>query len=153
MSQKRVLFFFKSPAAGLTPHFLTRFWRVLAVRAYRGHKTGYQKRLDGRKKQIIRAPQVYQHAKATVLLVLERYMRRGGLTLAAGRVHSKKKKKKKTRNLTSPETHHEIHSSPATQTTSRRRATKHVPCVSPYSPAPIDHGFVEIGLSCSSRNQ
>ena len=37
-------------------------------------------------------------------------------------------------------------SSPATATTSRRRATKHVPRVSPYSPASIDPGFVEIGL-------
>ena len=27
----------------------------------------------------------------------------------------------------------------------RRRATKHVPRVSPYSPASIDPGFVEIG--------
>ena len=31
-------------------------------------------------------------------------------------------------------------------TTSRRRATKHVQRVSPYSPASIDPGFVEIGL-------
>ena len=43
-------------------------------------------------------------------------------------------------------THHEIHIGPATATTSRRRATKHVPRVSPYSPASIDPGFVEIGL-------
>ena len=39
-----------------------------------------------------------------------------------------------------------IRSSPATATTSRRRATKHVPRFSPYSPASIDPGFVEIGL-------
>ena len=45
-----------------------------------------------------------------------------------------------------PKTHHEIYSSPATATTSRQRATKHVPLVSPYSPASIDPGFVEIGL-------
>ena len=45
-----------------------------------------------------------------------------------------------------PETHHEIHSSTATATNSRRRATKHVPRVSPYSPASIDPEFVEIGL-------
>ena len=44
-----------------------------------------------------------------------------------------------------PKTHYEIHSSPATATTSRRRATKHVPRVSPCSPAFIDPGFVEIG--------
>ena len=43
-------------------------------------------------------------------------------------------------------THHEIHSSPATATTSRRRAMKDVPRVSPYSPASIGPGFVEIGL-------
>ena len=30
---------------------------------------------------------------------------------------------------------------PATEATSRRRATKHVPRVSPYSPASIDPGF------------
>ena len=45
-----------------------------------------------------------------------------------------------------PKTHHEIHSSPATATTSRRLATKHVPRVSPYSPASIDPGFVKIAL-------
>ena len=49
--------------------------------------------------------------------------------------------------LAPPKIHHEIHSRPATVTTSRRRATKHVPRVSPYSPASIDPGFVEkIGL-------
>ena len=73
-------------------------------------------------------------------------MRQGGLVLAAGRVRSKKKKRKKKRNPAAPKTHHEIHSSPATATTSRRRATKHVPRVSPYSPASIDPVFVEIGL-------
>ena len=71
-------------------------------------------------------------------------MRQGGLILAAGRVHSKYKK----RNPTTLKTHHEIHSSPATATTLRRRATKHVPRVSPYSHASIDPGFVEIGLAC-----
>ena len=59
----------------------------------------------------------------------------------------KKLKKKKIKKKFAPsKTHHEIHSSPATATTSRRRATKHVPRVSPYSPASIDTGFVEIGL-------
>ena len=75
-------------------------------------------------------------------------MRQGGLILAAGRVHSKRKKlgKKARKNLAASKTHHEIHSSPATATTSRQRVTKHVPRVSPYSPASIDPGFVEIGL-------
>ena len=58
----------------------------------------------------------------------------------------KKKEKKKTRNPAAPKTHCEIHRSPATATTSRRRATKHVSRVSPYSPASTDPGFVEIGL-------
>ena len=62
-------------------------------------------------------------------------------------VRRKKKSTKKTRkNPVAPKTHHEIHSSPATTTTSRRHATKHVPRVSPYLPASIDPGFVEIGL-------
>ena len=76
-------------------------------------------------------------------------MRQGGLILAAGRVRSKKKKNRKnktTKNSAAPKTHHEIHSSPATATPSRRRATKHVPRVSPYLLASIDPGFVEIGL-------
>ena len=64
------------------------------------------------------------------------------------RFRSKKKKrgKQKTKNPAALKTHHEIHSSPATATTSRRRAAKHVPRVSPYSPASVDPGFVEIGL-------
>ena len=75
-------------------------------------------------------------------------MRQGGVILAAGLVRSKKKnrKKKKHEKIRPPQTHHEIHSSPATATTSRRLATKDVPRVSPYSPASIDPGFVEIGL-------
>ena len=72
---------------------------------------------------------------------------RGGLILAAGRVRSKKKnRKKKTRKNPPQPKHHEIHDSPATAITSRRLATKHVRRVSPYSPASIDPGFVEIGL-------
>ena len=74
-------------------------------------------------------------------------MRQGGLIPAAGRVRSKKKKRKnETRNPAALKTRHEIHSSPVTATTSRRRATKHVPRVCPYSPASIDPGFVDIGL-------
>ena len=43
-----------------------------------------------------------------------------------------------------------IHSSPATATTSRRRAVKHVPLGGPYShPSFIDRGFVENGLITS----
>ena len=57
-----------------------------------------------------------------------------------------KERKKETRNPAAPKTHHEIHSSPATATTSRRLATKHVPRLSPYSPASINSGFEEIGL-------
>ena len=52
-------------------------------------------------------------------------------------------------------THHEIHSSPATATASRRRETKHVPRVSPYSPASIDPEIVDLGpvqLSPISKN-
>ena len=51
--------------------------------------------------------------------------------------------KKKSRRT---QTHHEVHSGPAIATTSRRRAKKHVPRVSRYSPASIDPRFVEIGL-------
>ena len=75
-------------------------------------------------------------------------MRQGGLILVAGHVHSKKKtgENKKRKIPAAPKTHHEIHSSPATATTSRRSATKHIPRVSPYLPASIDPGFVEIDL-------
>ena len=55
-----------------------------------------------------------------------------------------KTNRKKTRKKNPP--HHEIHSRPATASNSRRHARKHVPRVSPYSPASIDPGFVEIGL-------
>ena len=75
-------------------------------------------------------------------------MRQGGLILAAGRVRSKKKKNEnnQTKKYAPPKTHHEIHNNPATATTSKRRTTKHLPRVSPYSPASIDPEFVEIGL-------
>ena len=53
---------------------------------------------------------------------------------------------KKTKKSAPPKTHHDIHSSPATATTSRRRSTRHIPRVSPYTPASIDPGLVEIGL-------
>ena len=69
-------------------------------------------------------------------------MRQGGLILPAGRVRWKKKKtrKKIKKKTAAPKTHHEIHSIPATAINSRRRAKKHVPRVSPYSPASIDPG-------------
>ena len=76
-------------------------------------------------------------------------MRQSGLILAAGRVRSKKKQKtnkKNTEKSAPPKTHHEIHGSHPTASNSRRRARKHVPRVSPYSPASIDPGFVDIGL-------
>ena len=71
-------------------------------------------------------------------------MRQGGLILAAGRVRSKKKKHEK--NAPPSKTHHEIHSSPATASNSRRHARKHVTRVSPYCLASINPGFVKIGL-------
>ena len=61
-------------------------------------------------------------------------------------VQRKKIRKKKRKKSAPPKTHHEIHSSPATASNSRRHARKHVPRVSPYSPAFIDPGCVEIGL-------
>ena len=61
-------------------------------------------------------------------------------------VRRKKIEKKCTKKSSPPKTHHEIYSSTATATTSRRRPTKHAPRLSPYSPASIDPGFVEIGL-------
>ena len=58
----------------------------------------------------------------------------------------------KHENPAAPKTHHEIHNTPATATTSRRLATRHVPPVSPYSPASIDPGFVGIGLQQLSQS-
>ena len=63
----------------------------------------------------------------------------------------KYREKLNTKINAAPKTHHETHSSPATATTSTRRATKHVPRVSPYSPASMDPGFVEIALVQLSR--
>ena len=53
--------------------------------------------------------------------------------------------KKNAKKSTPPKTHDEIHSSPATATTSKRRAVKHAPRVRTHLPASIDPGFVEIG--------
>ena len=64
----------------------------------------------------------------------------------------KKRRKKNTKKCAPPKTHHESHSSPATATTSRRRAKKDVPRVSPYSPASMNPGFVEIGLEQLSQS-
>ena len=75
---------------------------------------------------------------------------RGGLMLAAGHVRSKKKKNRRKKNTEKsappPKTHHEIHSSPATASNSRRHARKHVTHVGPYCPASNNPGFVDIGL-------
>ena len=59
-----------------------------------------------------------------------------------------RRKKRKTRGKKSAplKTQHEIPSSRVTASNSRRHARKHVTRVSPYSPASIDLGFVEIGL-------
>ena len=74
-------------------------------------------------------------------------MRQGGLILSEGRcVGFEKIGNKNTKKSAPPTTHHEIHNSPATANTSRRRAAKHVPRVSPCSPASIYPGFVEISL-------
>ena len=60
------------------------------------------------------------------------------------------KKKKTEKSPAPPKAHHETHISLATATNSRRRATKHVPRVSPYPPASIDAGLMEISNSNSS---
>ena len=65
-----------------------------------------------------------------------------GSTNEFGNSNSWKARKK----IAPPKTHHEIHSRPAAATNSRRRAAKHVPRVSPHSPASVDSGFVKIGL-------
>ena len=62
-------------------------------------------------------------------------------------VRRKKNRKEKHAKIPPhPNTHHEIYSNPATATTSRRLATKHVPRIIPYSLAYIDPGFVEINI-------
>ena len=74
--------------------------------------------------------------------------------LAAGRVRSKKNNQRKTNrrkknteeSAPPPKTYHDIYSSPATASNSRRHARKHVTRVSSYCPAYIDPGFVEMGL-------
>ena len=64
----------------------------------------------------------------------------------------KNRKTKIKKKFAPPKTQHEIHSSTATATTSRRHAKNHVPRVSPYSPVSVDTGFVEIGLVQLSRS-
>ena len=54
--------------------------------------------------------------------------------------------KKNRKNPAPPKTHHETHIKPATATNSTQIATNRASRVSPYSPASIDPGFVEIGL-------
>ena len=63
-----------------------------------------------------------------------------------GRSKKNARQKKNTKKSAPSKTHHEIHSSPATATTLKGPATKHVPRVSLYSHASVDPGFVEIGL-------
>ena len=68
-------------------------------------------------------------------------------------VRRKKKSKKQNKiKFAPPKTHYEILSNRATATTPRRRAKNHVPRVSPYSPASLDTGFVEIGLAQLSQS-
>ena len=82
-------------------------------------------------------------------------MRQGGLTHAAGRVRSKKHKRKSpsTKTHRTHKTHHGIHSNPAIATSSRPRARKHAPRLSPYSPASIDPGFAKVGLVQLSQSE
>ena len=61
------------------------------------------------------------------------------------RKKNKSKKNNDTKKSAAPKIHHEIHSSLATATTSKLRATKHVPRINSYSPVSIYPGFVEIG--------
>ena len=61
-------------------------------------------------------------------------------------VRKKTKSKIKMKKSGPPRTRNDIHSSPATGTTSRRRAIKHVPRRRPHSADSIDPGVVEIGL-------
>ena len=68
------------------------------------------------------------------------------------RKHTNRKKKNTEKKSAPPKTHHEIHSGPATASNSRRHARKHVPRVSPYSPASIDPGLWK-SASYSSRTQ
>ena len=56
------------------------------------------------------------------------------------------KKRKNSEIPAAPKTHHEIHGSSVTATTSIRRATKHVPRVCPFSPVSIDPRILEIGI-------
>ena len=81
-------------------------------------------------------------------------MMQGGLILAAGRVRSKKKKieNKKHEQIRRTQNAPRNTQQPVDRATSRWRVTKHVPRASPYSPASIDPGFVEIGLVQLSRS-
>ena len=61
----------------------------------------------------------------------------------------KTKKKTKSHQTLKKHTTKYIHSSPATATTSRRRAVKHAPLGSPYwHSSSIDPGFLEIRVAC-----
>ena len=75
-------------------------------------------------------------------------MRQCGLILAAGRARSKKKKnEKKTRKKIHPiQNTRRNPQQPGDRVQLETTCEEHVPRVSPYSPASIDPGFVEIGL-------
>ena len=67
-------------------------------------------------------------------------------TLTALATNFKIQAHRKHEKIAARKTHHEIHSSVAITTTSRRRATKHVPRVSTYLSTSIYTRFVKIGL-------
>ena len=62
------------------------------------------------------------------------------------------KTKRKKRSLAAPKTRDEIHSNPATATTSRRRAMQRIPRGSPYPPASKHPAYVEISLAQFSQS-
>jgi len=87
----------------------------------------------------------------TSSILVDRYMRQSCLVPAeAGCV--RREEKEKTHEIppnTKNHTTKYIHSSPATATTSRRRAVKHAPLGSPYwHSSSIDPGFLEIRVAC-----
>ena len=74
-------------------------------------------------------------------------MRQGDLILTAGSVRSKKKKKKKnTKKSRRIQNTPRNPQQPGDRDHLEMACHEHVPRVSPYSPASIDPGFVEIGL-------
>ena len=74
-------------------------------------------------------------------------MRQGGFILHVDRVRSKKKnrKKQKQQKIHPAQNTPRYPQQPGDRDHLERRATRHIPRVSPYTPASIDPGFVEIG--------